>query len=133
MKHNPLKLLLCLSIGSFLFLLTWCESDNSYSASYAHDIEPIFNTRCFPCHLSESGNSGNLNLSSYASLMAGNSDNGPVVLPGDVDNSLLYEAVSKPTEEQSILITRMPQGAEPLSPVSIKLFEDWINEGAKDN
>lgn len=133
MKHNPLKLLLWLSVGSFLFLLNCCENDENYSASYAHDIEPIFSTRCIPCHLSESGNSGNLNLSSWTSLMAGNSNNGPVVVPGDADNSLLYEAVSKPSEEQSILTTRMPQGGEPLSPVSVQLIEDWINEGAKDN
>jgi len=132
MKNNLLKVLLWLSVGSFL-LLTGCESDENYSASYAHDIEPIFRTRCIPCHLSESGNSGNLNLSSYTSLMAGNSNSGPVVVPGDADNSLLYEAVSKPSNEQSILTTRMPQGGEPLSPVSIQLIEDWVNEGAKDN
>jgi hypothetical protein len=61
------------------------------------------------------------------------SENGPVVRPGDAEHSLLYEAVSRPAIEQSILSTRMPQGLEPLSAMQIKLIEDWINEGAIDN
>jgi len=130
MKHNPLQLLLWLSIGSFLFLLTCCENGESYSARYAQDIDPIFTFHCKYCH----GNNGKLDLSSYASLMSGKSNHGSlVVVPGDADNSLLYEAVSKPSEEQSNLTTRMPEGGPYLSTSQIQLIEDWINEGAKDN
>jgi len=120
----------------FLFIaMTDCNNNDNFSVSYAHDIEPIFKTgssSCYPCHLG-GGKSGNLDLSSYAALMAGDSENGPVVRPGDADHSLLYEAVSRPAIEQSILSTRMPQGLDPLSAMQIKLIEDWINEGAIDN
>lgn len=132
---NHLGLTFLPFFGIFAILLSGfsCDDGEQFAASYAHDIDPIFHTRCLPCHLTESGNSNDLNLSTYESLMSGNSINGPVVIPYDADNSLLYEAVAKPTEEQSTLSFRMPQGDEPLSTVQIKLIEDWINEGAKNN
>lgn len=133
MNRFGLTLLHLSVIFAVLFSGISCDDGEQFAASYAHDIDPIFHTRCLPCHLTESGNSNDLNLSTYESLMAGNSINGPVVIPYDADNSLLYEAVAIPTEEQSKLSTRMPQGDNPLSTVQIKLIEDWINEGAKNN
>jgi hypothetical protein len=119
-------------IGTVILIIS-CSSNETYYVSYAHDTEPIFKTYCSPCHISEDASTGNLNLSSYTSLMAGTSNNGPVVVPGDADHSLLYEAVSKPSEEQSVLSGRMPYGLNPLNSTQINQIEDWINEGAKDN
>jgi hypothetical protein len=123
-------------LGFFIGTIAWmisCSSNETYNVSYAHDIEPIFKTYCTSCHLSEDAAHGNLNLSSYSSLMAGNSNHHPVVVPGDADHSLLYEAVSKPNDEQSVLSGRMPFGLNPLNSIQITQIEDWINEGAKDN
>ncbi len=132
MKHNPLRWWLLLTIGSFIILFSFCDSSESYSASFSQDIMPIFSNKCHQCHLSESGSFGNLNLSSYESLMSGNSNHGiDLVFPGSADQSLLYESVA--TDEQTVLPWRMPQGGPYLSAVQIQLIEDWINEGAKDN
>ncbi len=119
-------------IGTVI-LISSCSSNEKNYVSYTQDIDPIFKTACISCHISETGENGNLNLSGYSTLMAGDSYNGPVVIPGDADHSLLYEAVSKPTEEQSRLSGRMPFGLNPLSTIQINQIEDWINEGAKDN
>ena len=119
-------------IGTVI-LISSCSSNEANYVSYTQDIDPIFKTSCTPCHLTEDASNNNLNLSSYSTLMAGDSYNGPVVIPGDADHSLLYEAVSKPTEEQSRLSGRMPFGLNPLSAIQINQIEDWINQGAKDN
>jgi len=132
MKHILSLTFLSWIIGTIVLIIS-CSSNKTDQVSYAQDIDPIFKTHCIVCHISESGANGNLNLSSYGTLMAGDSYNGPVVIPGDADHSLLYEAVSKPTEEQSILSGRMPSGLSPLSTIQINQIEDWINEGAKDN
>jgi len=55
--------------------------------------------------------------------MAG-SDNGPVVIPGDVKNSLLVELIT--TQE-------MPKRGPKLTPLQIQLITDWVNQGALDN
>ncbi|MFA4839157.1 MAG: c-type cytochrome domain-containing protein [Candidatus Neomarinimicrobiota bacterium] len=114
-----------------IFLIVSCDSSTKYRASYSHDIQPIFNTKCLDCH----GNAGqsNLELTSYEKTMSGGSINGPIVVPGNADGSLLYEAVSKPDNEQSRINNRMPRGRDPLTVTQIQLIEDWIIEGAKDN
>ena len=59
------------------------------------------------------------------------SDNGKVVIPGDADHSFLYEKISQPIPSRG---ERMPlDGAFYLTSGEIRLIEDWINLGAKDN
>ncbi len=128
--QHVLKSGLAISIASF-FLIVSCDSSTQYRASYSHDIQPIFNTKCLSCH----GNAGqnNLELTTYESTMNGQSLNCPIVVSGNADASLLYEAVSKPDAEQSRISHRMPLNTNPLTVTQIQLIEDWIIEGAKDN
>ncbi len=49
------------------------------------------------------------------------------VRPGDPDGSLLYRKI---TEDSPPCGSRMPQGADPLSPELIALVRDWIAAGA---
>ena len=82
---------------------------------------------CIMCH-SGSG-SNNLNLTSYANVMDGNSDHGPVIIPFDAGNSILV---------QKILGTASFGGRMPSSNptyfdsnlVDLQLIKDWINQGA---
>jgi uncharacterized membrane protein len=90
--------------------------------SFANDILPILQNRCFNCHGGEETKEG-LNLGSYATLMAG-SDNGPVVVAGDAANSLLA---------QQLLNGKMPKRGPKLTPTQIQLIIDWINAGALNN
>ena len=54
-----------------------CEGNGSTcNISYSTTIQPIFNNNCTGCH----GSSGALSLDSWGDLMAGTSNNGPVVI-----------------------------------------------------
>lgn len=90
--------------------------------SYASEVQPIFDANCAGCH----GSNGGLNLSSYSSLMAGTSNNGPVVTPGDGANSYLVRKLKGDG------VGVMPPSGS-LSSATIQTIEDWIDQGAQNN
>ena len=92
------------------------------TVSYANDVLPLLRSRCANCHGGKQTEEG-LSMRTYADLLKG-SDNGPVILPGDSENSLLVELVS--TQE-------MPKRGPKLTPPQIQLIIDWVNQGALDN
>lgn len=94
----------------------------STGVSFANDILPILESRCLNCHGGERIQEG-LSIKTYAELMAGSS-NGPVVVPGDADGSLLVELV---------VSQEMPKRGPKLTPPQVQLITDWVNQGALDN
>ncbi|MEW6285066.1 MAG: c-type cytochrome domain-containing protein [Chloroflexota bacterium] len=98
------------------------EAAASATVSFANDILPILKSRCVNCHGGERVEEGLL-LRSYSELMAG-SDNGPVIIPGDAENSLLVELV---------VSQKMPKRGPKLTPPQVQLIVDWVNQGAPDN
>jgi len=86
--------------------LTW---DNTIGA--------LFQAKCTACH--GAGALGGLNLSTYADAMQGGAS-GPVIVPGDGDNSLL--------------VTRQQAGEHPgqLTPEEIAQVIEWIDEDAPE-
>ena len=98
-----------------------CDGNGSTcNISYSLTIQPIFNTNCTACHITSTSN--NLNLSNYANIMSGDSDNGPVIDDtGDHTISLLWQYVNS---------GYMPLGNSNLTASQINLIATWINEGA---
>ena len=89
---------------------------------YESEIQTIFNNNCTSCHVNGGAYQNGLDLSSYENLMAGESDNGPVVIPLDHANSLLWQKVNSGA---------MPPGNNPdLSGDEVNLIASWIDEGA---
>ena len=84
--------------------------------TYNNTIGPIFQARCGMCH-GQTASAG-LNLTDYESAMAG-SDNGPVIIPGDAENSPLVQKQSAET----------PHFGQ-LSPQELQMVVDWIAAGA---
>lgn len=94
----------------------------SAQVSYSKDIQPIFSQNCVRCH----GGRGGLYLDSYAHVMDGGV-NGPVIVPGSPQDSLLVKRI------EGIVQPQMPLGGTPLSQADIDLIVNWITEGAPDN
>jgi hypothetical protein len=127
MRKGYITMIICAFIG--LMIGFWhCEGNPKLQVSYSTDIDPIFSTKdCKICHTADI--SPHLDLTTYQGLMRG-SDNGPVVVPGDPDNSLLFLKVAYDNPPIGL---RMPMGRAPLTQSQIRLLEDWINQGAKNN
>ncbi len=85
------------------------------------DILPIFEQHCLDCHGNEDPEK-NLQLTNYKNVMAG-SDDGPVIKPGDPQNSYLVELVSK---------GRMPKRGKKLTPAEVALIAAWVQAGATE-
>ena len=86
--------------------------------NYSESIGPLLTARCAACH-GENGQMG-LNVATYTSLMAGG-QNGPVIVSGDPQGSLLVQKQSGDT----------PHFAQ-LTPEELDLLIQWIQAGAPE-
>ena len=89
----------------------------SGDVTYTAAIQPILETTCGECHAGDSPRAG-LDLATYEGIMAGNRG-GPVIEPGDPDNSYILEVQS---EEHNANLT----------PDQMQLLTDWIAAGAPE-
>jgi hypothetical protein len=90
--------------------------------SYSHDVQPILESRCGNCHFGQF-TSADLHMDTYESLMHG-SENGPVIVAGHANKSLLVKKISTGT---------MPKRGPKLTPSQVQIIIDWINTGAPNN
>ena len=96
--------------------------------SFAQDVTPILEEKCVGCH-GEPDETGaiikemQLDLTSYDALMLG-SEFGPIVEPGNVDDSILWMMIEAGD---------MPQEGDPLSAEELEVIRGWIAEGAQNN
>lgn len=89
----------------------------------AADVKRIFRTRCLECHgdTRREGGIHILQLSSYRGEEG-------VVVPGDVDGSVLYDYIASDDED-----FRMPEAPRPpLTKAEIETVRQWIEAGAGD-
>ncbi|MFN9080933.1 MAG: PSD1 and planctomycete cytochrome C domain-containing protein [Planctomyces sp.] len=88
-------------------------------------IRPVLMDSCGRCHSTEGGQGirGGLSVSSREALRVGG-ESGPAVVPGDLDASLLWEAINYRG-------LRMPPNQK-LPPEVIADFRQWIEMGAPD-
>jgi uncharacterized membrane protein len=88
---------------------------------YADLIQPVFDLKCIACHNNDN-RSGGLNLTSLDSLLVG-SDNGEVLIAGNVPNSEIFKRVSMNPSDRKF----MPTNGTPLSYTEILLLKEWIS------
>ncbi|MEY2786412.1 MAG: hypothetical protein RL277_2624 [Planctomycetota bacterium] len=87
-------------------------------------IRPLLIQNCYSCHSTESGKiKGGLRLDSRGALLAGGSS-GPVIVPGDVEASLLIKAVRYEDADFA-----MPP-KQALSKDAVRDLERWVEMGA---
>ncbi len=85
-------------------------------------IRPVLFDTCGECHLDDED--GGLRIDSRESLIKGG-ENGPAVVPGDPEASLLIHAIRRDGTGP-----RMPKEGPKLSQETIDAFTKWIKDGA---
>jgi len=111
--------------------------DTTPPVSFEQQVLPLFtagNSRCsdVACHSTIGGAQHGLRITGYASIMAGNSLNGPVVIPGDGASSWLVR-VLRPGGAPQIGTRQMPLNKVKFSTETVDMIQRWIDEGAADN
>ena len=85
-------------------------------------VRPVLAANCYECH--GRLRRGRLRVNSREALLAGGR-NGPAIIPGDPDGSLLIQTVRHEIEDQE-----MPRDADPLTPHEIEGLIEWIRMDA---
>lgn len=98
------------------------------NVSFQAEVLPILQQYCVSCH----GNTAGINLDSYDAVMNNNGNNWKekVVVPGNAENSGLYDVL---LERPQFQLQQMPTGGPYLTGDEIEIIKTWINEGAKNN
>ncbi len=102
------------------------EDTADVGISFSRDVFPILEDRCVACHEGSNGDGG-YDSTTYDGVI-NSGDNGPSVIPGDVDNSLLA---------QKLLGTQ--ESGDPMPPLiglsqrKVQVILDWIAAGAPNN
>ncbi|OOG77112.1 c-type cytochrome domain-containing protein [Algoriphagus sp. A40] len=90
-------------------------------------VQPVLKSKCQSCHR-EGKTKGELNMSSYESLLKGG-ENGPVIIPADAEKSELIRRVSLPSDHDDFMPA---EGKKPLTEEEIQLITWWIEKGNAD-
>ena len=115
--------------------LAGCERQVSYAA----DVQPLLDKYCIECHANtgEGEAASGFAVDDYQAVMKGTKF-GPVIVPGSSMSSSLYLVVALKTDPQ----IHMPPHHDnslaegrgfALSEENVKIIQDWIDQGAKDN
>jgi mono/diheme cytochrome c family protein len=97
------------------------KPDSVLAEHFETHIRPVLAQQCFACHSAQK--SGGLRLDSREDLLAGGKD-GPVVVPGDPDRSMLIQALKHSGN------LKMPKGGTRLTDEQIDFFATWVKDGA---
>ncbi|TDU81218.1 cytochrome c [Prosthecobacter fusiformis] len=108
------------------FLLLTALSASAWGAvDYSAEIKPLLQTHCVKCH-GATTQKAKLRLDTAAAAIQGGG-RGVSVIPGNADDSLLYQVVAGTHSE----ISQMPYKRGPLDSAQMALLKQWIVEGAQ--
>ena len=138
-KNIPPILLFIFSLLSTVFIIS-CEDNEKIANSDQDqdtiavvdtvrfgDLTTLFENRCYHCHSEPEYSFYALNLDTYENTMLG-SQHGPIVVPFEPEQSLLYTKCSGEHTEGE----RMPQDDLNFfdnKPEKLQLIYDWIHFG----
>jgi hypothetical protein len=91
---------------------------------FAHQVAPVLKEHCAKCHM-DTAKKGGFSMNTRESLLEG-SENGPVVEPGNADDSLLIESVLSDDKTE-----RMPPKGPRVPADQVEVLKKWIDEGMK--
>ncbi len=129
MPFKP-KLWITFLLAAILLLLpvreskAWAPQSDEGIAYYEKHVRPLLVRHCYQCHSEKSGkHEGELLLDSPQNWLRGG-ESGTAIVPGDVDASLLIQAV-----RYGDSALQMPP-VKPLSPDEVTRLEHWVRMGA---
>jgi uncharacterized membrane protein len=93
---------------------------------FDHVIKPILENKCISCHKS-SKQKGELRLDLAEFILKGG-ENGPALVPGDLEKSLMAHRILLPLEDEEHM---PPEGKPQLTQEEIDLILAWIESGGE--
>jgi hypothetical protein len=117
-------------LPAFAFLASGLAAHAALSPAdvefFEHRIRPVLAQDCYECHRTGGKMKAGLALDHRSALLKGG-DTGPAVIPGDIKNSLLLQAIRHEHDDFA-----MPKAGAKLDAAVIADFERWVARGAPD-
>src|SRR4051812_26010401 len=127
MLNRALTVTFLAALGSPAFAAAPAAPTKAQVEFFENKIRPIFQENCYKCHSVDAGKSkGGLTLDTKAGLLKGG-DNGPIVVPGDLDKSQIINAINYLDPD-----LQMPPKGEKLTAEQIADITTWVKMGAPD-
>ena len=121
MNYRPFILTCVISIPA---LAQNPEPTPEQAQFFTDKVLPVLAENCYRCHSAEGGkDKGGLTLDTRDAMIKGG-ENGPSLVPGDVEKSLLVKAVTYKDAD-----LQMPP-KEKLSEAQVAILSDWVKMGA---
>ena len=99
------------------------KTNDPRAAFFRERIGPILEAKCVWCHAAAPDSASGLDLTSASGLIKGG-NGGVVVVPGDPEHSVLYQAVARTHAK-----LKMPKNGDKLSVGQIADLAQWIKDG----
>jgi mono/diheme cytochrome c family protein len=118
-KNLPVPLRVCLWLGTMAAACFRLQAeDTAGNALWSAHVQPLFSQHCFKCH-GELKQKNGLDLTTPAAMLKGG-DNGPALVPGKPEDSLVYKFVLPGAEQH------MPPKDYQLTEDEIAFVKMWI-------
>ena len=125
LRHATLALALC--TASFAVAADDVQPTKEGLEFFEKNVRPILSDRCYECHSATKNSSkGGLILDSHDGAFKGG-DEGPAVIPGNLEKSLLIKAV-RYTDPEFSMPPKKTGGKLPDDKIAI--LEEWVKMGA---
>jgi mono/diheme cytochrome c family protein len=95
---------------------------------YTAQVQPILQKNCYQCHAGEA-HRGGLSIDTRAALLKGGND-GPAIVPGDPDKSLLIQLVGHNGMLAGMPMTMPPGQRTKLTDAEVDTLKQWVKAGA---
>ena len=95
---------------------------------YTSQVQPILQKNCYTCHAGDA-HRGGLAIDTHDALMKGGND-GPAVVPGDPDKSLLIQLVGSHGMLGGMPMTMPPGQRTKLTDAEVAILTQWVKAGA---
>jgi formylglycine-generating enzyme required for sulfatase activity len=117
----------CLVIPAGLALLSAFAPHARAEVDFTTQVKPLLEEKCLSCHRPDS-KKGKLDISTREAALKGGSE-GVCIVPGAPDDSLFYQLVMLPEDDEDLMPPSDKGG--PLPGEDKEILRQWIAEGAK--
>lgn len=115
-----------LMVASLSMINLSSRGDDSEISTFQTKILPVLSKKCYECHSKKANKAeGGLTLDTIAAMRRGG-DRGPAVVPNDVAESILIDALKYSDDD----LQMPPDGKLPDQVIAD--FQRWIENGASD-
>jgi hypothetical protein len=92
---------------------------------FAHDVQPIFTSRCYECH-GDKKQKSDFRLDDRSVALHGGESGKPSIVPGKSGESSLFQRITSTNPDDF-----MPPKGQRLTATQIEALKNWIDQGAK--